>query len=80
MPVNIYTVDGGEHGNGEAPVRRIHKPPPEGAQAIPEELQMGWSSWNSLVGESLEKGLFIKSGAKAHESVNRGSICIPNSA
>lgn len=49
------------------------------AQATPEKFQMDQRFCNSLVGESLER-CFYKFGTKAYESVNRDSICIPNSA
>ena len=68
-----------KHGRREAAVRGMHEPPAREDQAIAETFQLGQSSWNSLVGESLKKESLIKSGAKAHESVNRDSICIPNS-
>lgn len=68
-----------KHGRREALVRGMHESQAREDQAIAETFQMGQSSWNSLVGESLKKKCLIKSGAKAHESVIRDSICIPNS-
>ena len=67
------------HGRREPRGRGIHEPHAREDQATAETFQMGQSFWNSLVGESLKKKCLIKSGAKTHESVNRDSICIPNS-
>ena len=44
-----------KHGRREAPVRGMHESQATEDQAIAETFQMGQSSWNSLVGESLKK-------------------------
>lgn len=48
------------HGRREAPGRGINELHDREDQATAETFQMGQSSWNSLVGESLKKKMFNK--------------------
>ena len=48
-----------EHASRETSTRGIHEPLSRVAQATPEKFQMDQSSCNPLVGESLEKNIFI---------------------